>query len=355
MRGLALLAPLLALLLTLGGGAHAQTPQGARAADAALQAWLARELTPDAAAAMQAQGAEAALVQTLRFPPPPAGARPNLELREFVPGEDPAQETYRYPVGTGRGVTDYTVTVQRTEGGGFAPLRVRNDPGETEILPGWMAAPWAGVLFLISSLAFFAFAFQRGWLRHSLGQALRIAREQRAVFIVVNVLLYGAFFIGMAAGNSLPLVREELRISLGQSIGIIGIQNLSANALNFAMGIFSWNFGSGALLTTYLPGLLFGVLAVILNFFRFLVLGLGLSGLPSVALLLHLPTIVIELQAYIFIAASAVAWVLRGFRVGFVPALRDYAYAIPVAALLLLVGAWYEAVELLYLLPLLSP
>lgn len=361
-----LLALLLWLGLCLGGLALAQaagptaTPEAARAADQTVQAWLAGKyvLTPQQALDPQASRDPLALLRNgLRFQPPPRGGTTNLGLRRFegrVPGSpgEPPRETYRYPVSAGTQVLPYSVTVEQV--GGRWQARSVRPRLEGAGLPGWLRAPGTVVVFALLSLALVGSAFVRGPVRTALGRALAIAREQRLVFILVNVLLYGLFFAGMAFGAAYPAIARELSDLLGGSLSATGIQDFRQNVPAFALGIFSWNFTSGALLTTFVPGLLLGVPAVLVNVVRLFILGTALAPgpqLPAAALWLHVPTILIELQGYIFIAASALAWVVRWFKLGFLPAWRGYAYCLAPAALLLVLGAWYEAVEILVLIP----
>jgi hypothetical protein len=130
----------------------------------------------------------------------------------------------------------------------------------------------------------------------------------------------------------------------------------SGGVTTAAFGIAYWNFTMGAVLTTFVPGALLGVLAYLYNTSRLLILGLAFApgSLPLVPFLLHVPTIVVELQAYIIVTAGAgvlLARVIRGGMVAFPAAWRDYLKTLTWALVILVAAAWYEAFEILRLIP----
>ncbi len=346
----------LALAQTTQTPAPQPTPAAERAADAGVQAWLAGQYNADTGAIARATTPEQA-VQVLRraiaFQTAPRGGTTNLALRRFVGVQDGA-EVYRYPVSVGDQVLGYEVSVAQTAAGGWQVQGVRL-PAASPSLPTWLRSPAAVVVFALASLLLVAACFRPNayhtWLRRALG----IAREQRALFIVFNVLLYGTFALGCVVGATLPAFSKEFGQLLGGSLSTTGIQGFQTNVPTFATGIAVWNFVSGVVTTSFIPGLFLGVPALLVNFPRLLVTGLALApgaSVPGAMFALHLPTILIELQAYIFVTASAVAWLVRWARIGFVRAWRDFAYSLAPALLLIVIGAWYEAFEIIVLVPL---
>ena len=357
-RGLLLALALLGLALaqSVQMPAAKATPAAQQAADAGVQAWLAGRYSADTAAIARATTPEQA-VQLLRraiaFQTPPTNGRTNLALRRFV-GVQGGAEVYRYPVGVGGRVLDYEVSVAQGAGGAWTVQGVRL-PAASPSLPVWLRSPGAVAVFALLSLLLVAACFfpnaYRDWLRRALG----IAREQRTLFIVFNVVLYGVFALGCLVGASLPAFSKEFGELLGGSLSATGIQGFQGNVPTFATGIAVWNFMSGVVATSFVPGVFLGVPALLVNFPRLLVTGLALApgaSVPTAVFLLHLPTILIELQAYIFVTASAIAWLVRWARIGFLRAWRDFAYSLAPALLLIVIGAWYEAFEIIVLVPL---
>lgn len=330
------------------GVAFAQTPAAEQAADAAVRTWLAGGFTTK----IDPEDPWKALRQTLNFQPAPRDGRVNVALREFGTAEGNT-ETYRYPVADRAGnLLTYDVTVTRGTDGTWTPTRIMPEAAQAS-LPESLKSPLATVVFALLSVAFVVAAFTNTFIREGLRRALAIARETLPVYGVINALLYGVFALGMAFGVSFPEAARELGNLLGGSLRQTGILDFASNVPSLALGIFTWNFMSGAFLTTYVPGLFLGVPAPLFNLARFFAIGVALApteGLGA-SFWLHLPVIIIELQAYIFIACAAVGWLFRWPRVGFVRAWRDYAYSLLPAALLLLIGAWYEALEILVLVP----
>lgn len=359
------LRPLLALLVLLLGFALAQagapatppTPAAQQAADQGVQAWLAGKyrVTPDTVRELsRAQNLPELLREYQRlnsFQPAPTGATTNLGLRRFE-GRQAGAEVYSYPISVRGQVYDVQVAVAPDAAGNWTLRSARLD---TRLLPDWLHSPAAVTVFTLLSLGLVAAAFVRGAFRQWLERALTIAREQRLLFILLNVLLYGLFALGCWLGAVLPQLAQVMGEVLGGSLSTTGIQHFQTSVPTLATGIATWNFSSGVVATTYLPGLLLGVPALLINLSRLFLTGVALApgaAVPPAVFLLHLPTILIELQAYIFVAVSAIAWLVRWARVGFLRAWRDFAYSLAPALLLIVVAAWYEAFEILVLVPL---
>jgi hypothetical protein len=83
------------------------------------------------------------------------------------------------------------------------------------------------------------------------------------------------------------------------------------------------------------------------------VLGFALSpvALPLANYLLHLPTIVVELQAYILATFGGMVLMLKTLRgEGYRAGLRALGHTVYLGAFFLLLGAWYEAFSILVLM-----
>jgi len=333
------------------------TPAAREAASGVLEGWINGEFNITPAQVRRTDQLEPMLIQLLRFTPVPPEAKTNLELVKLV-AVDKAnrRETYRYPVASSG--TDFTVdvTVTPSSSAGWEAYSVRLASSGPALPPELLSplTPW--VFGLATLLLIYGVTRPTLW-RRWLGRGLDIAREQRRVFWWVNVALYAMFVLGTLAAFALPALAREVSDWVGGDLSGTGILSyLERGVPQAASAITYWNFTQGALQTTFLPGVLFGIPALLINLGRFLVLGFGISPalLPAAAYLLRIPTIVVELQAYIFVTASSMALLWRGRKVGWGRAFRDYFYSLPVALTLLVFAAWYEAVEVLLLVPLLT-
>jgi len=338
------------------------TPAARKAADGVLEGWLGGEFSVTPVQVGRSDQLEPLLIQLLRFTPVPPQAKTNLELVKLV-AVDRAnrRETYRYPVASSG--TDFTVDVTVTpssgggsSGAGWEAYSVRLASSGPALPPELLSplTPW--VFGLATLLLLYGVTRPTLW-RRWLGRGLIIAREQRRVFLWVNVALYAVFVLGTLAAFALPMLAKEVSDWVGSDLSSTGIVSyLERGVPQAASAITYWNFTQGAFETTFLPGVLLGIPALLINLGRFLVLGFSISPalLPAAAYLLHIPTIVVELQAYIFVTASSMALLWRGRKVGWGRAFRDYFYSLPVALTLLVFAAWYEAVEVLLLVPLLT-
>ncbi|BAW01737.1 hypothetical protein TTMY_1347 [Thermus thermophilus] len=112
------------------------------------------------------------------------------------------------------------------------------------------------------------------------------------------------------------------------------------------------NFSQGLFLTGFLPALLFGVPVLLLNALRYFAFGFALSpALLGNAFLFHLPTLVLELQAYILVTFGGLVLLAKTLRrEGYRSGLRGLLLAFYLGALFLLAAAWYEAWEVVFLL-----
>lgn len=201
--------------------------------------------------------------------------------------------------------------------------------------------------------------------------ARTVLRDHWRTYLLLNLAVYGA----LAASAVLTLLLPGLRERGAQDVETFGsIPGLSlvteayteGDVLLAAAGTFLANLLFAAVLTTTLPSLLIPYLGVALTVLRTGMIGIWLTpATPGEALTLlpHLPVLLIELQAYVLAAlGTVVLWrsTLRhrrlglpsagaGYRAGFADMLRLY----PVIAAVLLVIAVVEAVEVIWIMPLL--
>lgn len=151
----------------------------------------------------------------------------------------------------------------------------------------------------------------------------------------------------------MPELARAVQVLFGGALEAIGLQEaVGKGVLVLAGVIFHWNFSQGLFLTGLLPALLLGVPVLLLNALRYFAFGFALSpALLGSAFLFHLPTLLLELQAYILVTFGGLVLLARvaggqGYREG----LKGLLLAFYLGALFLLAAAWYEAWEVVFLL-----
>lgn len=202
--------------------------------------------------------------------------------------------------------------------------------------------------------------------------AFAVIKEHRRTFLIFNVVFYGLFVLAMIVSAIIPSLQASAVAGVQGDLDQPGLG--SAVSAGYESGNILWaagitlfvNFFIGALLTTTIPSLItpfFGVAFTIYRVVQWGILFAPLDGNLGV-FLPHLLTLIIEGQAYL-IAAFAV-WIhgrkvlqpgrfglptrLAGYKSGFIDTLRLY----PLVIILLIVGAVYEAIEIIHIVPLFS-
>ncbi|GAA2986653.1 hypothetical protein [Streptosporangium longisporum] len=203
--------------------------------------------------------------------------------------------------------------------------------------------------------------------------AFTVIKEHRRTFIVFNVVFYGLFVATMIVTAA---VYPEAQVSAVKGVqGDLNQPGLgSAVAAGYDSGNILWaagvtlfvNFFIGALLTTTLPSLIipfFGIAFTVYRVTQWGILFVPLDG-NYAAFIPHLVTLIVEGQAYL-IAAFAV-WIhgrkflrpgrfsLPTRRAGYKAGLKDTLRLYPLVVMLLIIGAIYEAIEVIHLIPLFS-
>ncbi|HEX2863003.1 MAG TPA: stage II sporulation protein M [Deinococcales bacterium] len=324
-------------------------------ADDAVRNWLVGRYSVDLSNANQDPLNVAR--RMLLFTPSPNGAVVSWNLREVVKAT-PEQRVYRYPI-TSRDTGDFSidVTLNRAASGAWTVASIML-AGTGSSIPSWVSGPSGVWIFLAVTAALIfgtlsARSAWRGWVVSSVRDAL----VNRRLFVITNVVLYGAFIVGLIVGATNPRLVQLLQELVTNTLQQGGITDaVSGNVGSAAFSIAYFNFSNGTVLTTFLPGLVFAGFPYLINFSRFLVLGAALtpSTVPLVAWLLHVPVMIVELQAYIFVTAAAGIMLSRlyrgGFRV-FTASFVMFLRSLSVASILLVAAAWYEAFEVLKLIP----
>ncbi len=373
-RATAVLAPLLALLLTLfaGFGAAQVVPEGAvrsgplalegddpeALADRAVEVWLEQE--PADLATLSRTDVEAlceALPALFVAPPPPEGTTVELDDRRERPTEeeDTRRFTYAAEVPPERLMVVEVVVRSVPETDGWI---VERTGFQTEAPRGrpWLQSREAGLGFLLFTVLVAAAAWRSRPFRRWLGAGVASIRAHRRLVAFTMIIGWALVFAGLSTGAQLPDACETAVLAiLGDTLESVGaVQALqSGDVARTAAVIFYQNFVVVTLGALFGSALLLGLPAYLLagvSFFAQTVAfgTIGLGG--GAAFVITAILFVIEFTAY-FLAVSGGGMVLvgliRGGLEGLGQGYRRLFSLIPIVALILLVGAWYEAIVLL--------
>jgi len=315
----------------------------------ALKDWQAGKYTVDLNQIIGKPSDEAIrlMERYIAFAPAPADLRVNLE--EGQEEKTPNGSLVKFPATIGGQGGDIRVTLRGGEVTriGFAP--------EGGLLPAWIKSPVAWALFILLSLGWLVALRGNNILARWWQEAWAMVREYRGLYIGLNVLLYGLFILGSLTAYANPKLVKLMQEFFGGALEQIGIGGAaSTGPLGLALVIFYWNLSRGLLLTTAVPGLFLGIPALLFNAFRYFIFGFALSpvAIPLGAYLAHIPTLAIELQAYILGTFGGMVLLLKALRQSsFRAGLRALTLTVYLGAFFLLIGAWYETFEVLYLVP----
>lgn len=320
----------------------AQNRHAQNISDGVLEGWVVGEFSRpiEQISPSSTHELEKILIEWLRFPQPPADLRYNLSLREFQ-GFDPklGTETYRYPVATD--TLDFNVDVSvRATSSGWEAYRVRVIP-PVDDAPVWLSGPGAFVVFSLLSLWILVELLRPSGLRLLLGRAIEQVKPYKKIVWVTHILLYGSFILGAVLALGFSNLSKEVADWLSGNVeGWV-----KGSGFVFPQLTLYWNFLEGAVGNAFIPGVFLGIPALLIGVLRLWVMGFAFSpaGMPWLTYLLHIPMLVVELQAYSFIVISALVGAIRTFKVGWWKALNDYGYSLIPAFVLLWIAAWYEA------------
>ena len=277
--------------------------------------------------------------------------------RRELETDDPDVRRYSYPATLPNDrLTVVEVTLRQqgdvweAEAVGFRTAAA--SPGIPSVLQT-RTAGWVFALFSVALLyALVRPSFLRRWLREGGG----VLRAHRGLVIGTVVVLYGLFGLGTLLGAGLPASCETAVIGFLQaSLEDLGATQAygSGDVGRAAVVTFYQNFVFGAFFTSFSLAFLFGIPAYLLNGVRFFALGVPfglLGGITPLALLFTLGLLLIELMAYVLVTAGGgiflVTLVRKGFG-GYREGFRKLLLMLPIALVLLVIGAWYEAAGLI--------
>lgn len=192
---------------------------------------------------------------------------------------------------------------------------------------------------------------------------LDTVKRHKRMYLTLNLCLYGTVAIAMVAGSAFPRLHANVLAQTNKELASVQVvTDAYANGDVFLAAALTFlvNLGFGSFATITAPSTVVPFFGVAFTVWRFVQWGLLFTPAAANAssLLPHYLTLLIEGQAYV-LAAFAVTLHGRmflqperfghisrmaGYKAGLVTTSRAY----PTIALLLLVAAIYEAVEVIY-------
>lgn len=342
------------LFLPAAWAQFASGPEPERVADEAVEAWL-EQPAPDlmTLASLPPEEVCESLPDMLTNPPAREGTHVNLDDRRELPTETPDTLLYSYPATLPDGSLQRVEVTLLREGEVWEARKVsyRIDAPDVGI-PDVFQTPLAGWLFVAFSLYLVYLTVRPTFFRRWLAEGWAAIRRYRGLVIGTVIALYGLFGLGALTGANLPeacavAVSSFLETSL-EELGATQAYE-SANIPRAAVVTTYQNFVMGTLVTTFGPAVLFGIPAYLFNGFRFFALAIPfgfLEGITPLSLLFVLILILVELMAYVLVTAGGGMFLMtlirKGFS-GFQEGFRNLALMLPIALVLLVIGAWYEA------------
>ena len=332
-------------------------------ADAAVLAWLEREpIAISELAALPPEEVCRRLPETLQAPPPPPGTRVVLEDRRLLELEpDDERRAYTYAAVRPGDVLDVVQVDLVPADDGWRVERVAfRTTGELTGVRAWLQTPTASVAFVALTLLVLFGLARPSPLRRGLAMGLATVRRHRTTVALTMGLLYVTFALGAGAGAALPPECDDAVLAIIESaIDQLGAGQAygSGEVARAAVVTFYQNFVVVTFSVHFFLTLLLGVPSYLLAVPQFFLLGLpfGLVGGSSLASLVPMVVLVaLELTAYFLVISGGGIVLGTIFRRGFgayPSAARQAASLLVPAGLLLLAGAWYEAVLLVVLAP----
>lgn len=328
-------------------------------ADAAVAAWLARPApTLVELAGRPTEEVCAALPDLVRNPPPVAGTEVRVDDRRAADVADPEREAaFTYAAVRPGDVLDVVrVDLTRADDGAWQVARVGFRVDASAGGRDWLQTPAASLGFVALSALVLAWSLRRtSPLRRALAVAVDTVRRHRRTVIATQVVLYAVFAAGALTGSGLPdACGDAVLAVVTDAVGQLGATEAygSGDVARAAVVTFYQNFVVVTLSLHFLLSLMLGAPTYLLALPQFFALGIPFGLLGGASLLQLLPVlvlIVLELTAYFLVVAGGGIVLGTLFRRGFgayPEAARRAASLLVPAGLLLLTGAWYEALVL---------
>ena len=197
-----------------------------------------------------------------------------------------------------------------------------------------------------------------------LRETARIVRANLGGYLALNAIMYGGFLVGMGTALVFPELNAMQNASLHEDGTRDLVVSLLGNFWLFSLTILAVNTLTVGVLTILLPSMIVPFVGIALAAYRGFGFGVVLAPVDdtvATTLLPHSLTILIELQAYVLVMLGAYvlgkSWLRPGAvgahsrRQGYVRGLQQVGWLSLPALALFVVGALYEAFEIIYLVP----
>lgn len=330
----------------------------AAVADAAVAAWLERPAPTIAElAGRPAEEICATLPALVANPPAAAGTEVRVAERRSAPVADPQSEaSFTYAAVRPGDVLDVVQVDLRRADEGWTVGRVgfRVEPAAAG--RAWLQSPTASFAFVVLSLLVLFGLLRPSPLRRALARAGDTVRRHRRTVVGTMVVLYAVFGLGVLSGSGLPdACGEAVLVVVQGAVGQFGATEAygSGDVARAAAVTFYQNFVVVTFSVHFLLSLLLGAPTYLLAVPQFFLLGVPfglLGGTSPLSLLPAIVLVVIELTAYFLVVSGGGIVLGTLFRRGFgayPEAVRRATSLLVPSGLLLLFGAWYEAVVLI--------
>ncbi len=326
------------------------------AADAAVATWLARKpVSLETLAGLDPKELCLRLPDLVTNPAPPPGTQVRIEDRIEGPSDDPDVRRFTYAAVRPGNQLDVVEVVMERGAGEWRAARVGfRAAGQPTGVRAWLQTPAAGWAFAAFSLLVLLGLLRRGsLLRRWLAGGFQAIREHRRLVTLTLLGLYGLFALGAYTGTTLPQECEQAVLDVvNAAIGSVGATAAygSGNVLRAAATTYFQNFGVVTASVTFPLAALFGVPAYAFAAASFFTQGVPFGLLATggpLYLFFLLVLLALELTSYFLVVAGGgmlLATVVgRGAPGRFARGFRKLLLMLPVAGVLLLIGAWYEA------------
>jgi hypothetical protein len=365
------------LLLTLAhfGSAQAPIEEGVRydergwplggeaevVADAAIAVWLTREpLATSDLVGLDAAQICAALPAIVQNPPPAAGTEVRGEDRrewDRNDGDDSLRSFTYAAIRPGDRLDVVQVDLRLTDAGYRVERVGFRSSDELSGMRAWLQTSLAAGLFAGGTLVLLIWLAVPGSLpRRVWASARHTMIGHRRTILATMAMLTSVFLLGVGTGNGLPDGCEVAMLAIvGEAVGQLGASEAygSGNIARAAALTFYQNFVVVTFSVHFFLVMLLGFPSYLLAIVQFFVLGIPfglLQGLTAWGWVPVVALIAIELSAYfLVISGGGIVFgsvLRRGWR-SYPEALRAAASLLLPAGLLLLAGAWYEAILLI--------
>ncbi|UCH27840.1 MAG: hypothetical protein JSV66_09425 [Trueperaceae bacterium] len=351
--------PLLAAAL-LFQVATAQFATGAdpeAVADDAVRSWLEQE-QPTLQSVSNLTTAEVCqlLPDLVQNPPPEPNTKVNFDDRlELETGDADVRRFTYSAVRPNDQLEVVQVTLERHEEGWSATQVGYRLPANRQGRQ-WLQNPLVGWIFTAFSLYVLFLLMTPSFLRQWLSIGLKAIREHRGLVLFTMVLLYSVMVLGTLTGRQLPDECGDAVLTIVTStLDSIGLTDAlgSGSVIRTASFIFYQNFVVVTLSVTFSLALLFGIPAYLFSMMSYFVQPIAwtiLGAFSGPQVIPFLTLLLLELTAYFLIVAGGGMFLSTLLKKGFGSLSEGFtklALMLPIAMILLLIGAWYESVLVL--------